>query len=227
MADHGWRQNLDDALSGLYALIYIRYVSIASSYTLLPMDIKTLFTPFPVLPTSRLVLRALRQNDLDDLYAYASDPEIDHYTPWTHYKSLAEAQIDLDSFISEYDRHGLGAWGIEHRAERRLIGIINISPPHPRNRRTEMGFTIARTHWGQGYAAEAATAVIRFGLEKMQLLRIEAVCLPENLASARVLLKIGMQYEGLLRKYQVWRGKPCDLQMYALTADGRDEQKSE
>jgi [ribosomal protein S5]-alanine N-acetyltransferase len=162
-------------------------------------------------------LRALRQNDLDDLFSYASDPEIDRYTPWTHYKSLAEAQVDLDSFIADYDRIGLGAWGIEHRETHRLIGIINISPPHPRNSRTEMGFTIARTHWGKGYATEAAKAVVAFGFEKMHLVRIEAVCLPENLASARVLLKIGMQYEGLLHNYQVWRGHPCDLQMYAVT----------
>lgn len=182
------------------------------------MDIKTIFTPFPTLPTPRLILRALRQNDLDDLYAYASDPEIDRFTPWTHYKSLTEAQTDLDSFIAEYDRDGLGAWGIEHREEHRLIGIINISPPHPHHNRTEMGYTIARTHWGHGYATEAARAVVRFGFDKMQLARIEAVCLPENLASARVLLKIGMQFEGLLHNYQVWRGKPCDLQMYALTA---------
>jgi ribosomal-protein-alanine N-acetyltransferase len=50
----------------------------------------------------------------------------------------------------------------------------------------------------------------------MHLARIEAVCLPENAASGRVLQKAGMQYEGLLRNYQVWRGKPCDLQMWAV-----------
>ena len=109
--------------------------------------------------------------------------------------------------------------GIEHLNEDRLIGIINISPPHPHHRRTEMGFTIARAYWGQGFATEAAQAVVAFGLEKMQLLRIEAVCLPENLASARALIKAGMQYEGLLRNYQVWRDKTCDLQMYAITAE--------
>ena len=74
------------------------------------MDLKTLFTPFPSLSTSRLILRALRQDDLADLYAYASDPEIDRYTPWTHYKSLAEAQTDLNHFIADYDQYGLGAW---------------------------------------------------------------------------------------------------------------------
>jgi RimJ/RimL family protein N-acetyltransferase len=51
------------------------------------MDLKTLFTPFPVLVTPRLILRTLRSSNLDDLYAYASDPEIDQYVPWEHYKT--------------------------------------------------------------------------------------------------------------------------------------------
>lgn len=182
------------------------------------MDIKAFFTPFPTLLTPRLALRALRQSDLRDLYAYASDPEIDRYTPWAHYQSISEAQADLDQFIADYDQHGLGAWGIEYLNEQRLIGIINISPPHHHHHRTELGFTIARTHWSQGFATEAARAVITFGFEKMKLHRIEAVCLPENLASARALVKAGMQYEGLLHHYQVWRNKPCNLHMYAITA---------
>ncbi len=80
------------------------------------MDIRSLFTPFPTLPTQRLTLRAFRQTDLQDLYDYASDPEIDRYTPWSRYQSLAEAQADLDDFIAGYERDGLGAWGIEHIA---------------------------------------------------------------------------------------------------------------
>jgi [ribosomal protein S5]-alanine N-acetyltransferase len=181
------------------------------------MDIKTLFTPFPELPTPRLMLRALRQSDLEDLYTYASDPEIDRYTPWRHYSSLEKAQADLDSFLTEYEHHGLGAWGIEHRMDKRLIGIINISPPHPHHHRTEMGFTIARPYWGHGFATEAAVAVVRFVFDQLKVVRIEAVCMPENIASARVLQKIGMKYEGLLHNYQVWKDKPSDLQMYAVT----------
>jgi ribosomal-protein-alanine N-acetyltransferase len=184
----------------------------------LSMDIRSLFTPFPTLTTQRLMLRALRQTDLQDLFDYASDPEIDRYTPWIRYQSLAEAQADLNDFIADYERDGLGAWGIEHVADQRLVGIINLSLPHPRNRRTELGFTIARAYWRQGFASEAARAVIEFALGPMQLHRVEAVCLPDNLASARALTNAGMQYEGLLRCYQIWRGKPRDLQMYAATA---------
>lgn len=181
------------------------------------MNLKELFTPFPVLQTPRLVLRPLRPSDLHDLYEYASDPEIDRYTPWRHYQSLAEAEADLADFIAEYEREGMGAWGIEHRAEQKLIGIATFSPPH--HRHVELGYTIARSHWGQGLATEAGQALVAFAFEKMGLVRVEAVCLPSHGASARVLEKIGMVREGLLRNYQIWRGQPSDLLMYAITPD--------
>jgi ribosomal-protein-alanine N-acetyltransferase len=186
------------------------------------MDLKALFTPFPQLSTPRLVLRALRLTDLDDLYAYGSDPEIDRFTPWIHYTSREEARENLGEFLAEYEQHGMGAWGIEHRADQRLIGITNLSRPHPMNRRVELGYTISRAYWGQGYATEAVQALIRFGLDQMHLVRIEAVCLPEHQASARVMQKAGMQFEGVLHSYQIWRGQPCDLLMYAITEqDGK------
>lgn len=180
------------------------------------MDIKALFTPFQVLPTPRLILRALQPSDLDDLYEYASDPEIDHYVPWEHYKNIEEARENLNEFLADYEQHGMGARGIEHRTDQKLIGIINFSCPHPINRRVEVGYTISRAYWGQGLATEAAKALIEFGFEKMNLARIEAVVMPEHLASARVLEKSGMQFEGALHNYQVWRDQPRDLHMYAV-----------
>jgi ribosomal-protein-alanine N-acetyltransferase len=182
------------------------------------VDIKALFTPFPTLDTERLVLRALRSDDLDDLYSYASDPQIDRFTPWTHYLSREEARADLEEFLAEYERDGLGAWGIEHRTDRRLIGIASFSPPQRHHRRVELGYTIARAYWGQGYATEAVQALIRFGFERMDLVRIEAVVLPDHAASARVLERAGMSFEGLLHSYQIWRGRPRDLRMYAVTS---------
>lgn len=179
------------------------------------MDLKTLFAPFPVLTTPRLILRALRPTDLDDLYEYASDPEIDQYVPWEHYKNIEEARENLNEFLEEYEKDGFGAWGIEHRADKKLIGIININKPGY-NRRVEVGYTIARAYWGQGLATEALKALIQYGFERLDLARIEAVVLPENLASASVLEKSGMQFEGLLHSYQVWKNKPCDLRMYAI-----------
>jgi [ribosomal protein S5]-alanine N-acetyltransferase len=133
-------------------------------------DIKSFFTPFPTLETPRLILRALRPNDLDDLYAYASDPEIDHYTPWDHCQSRDETQTDLAGYLAAYDQDGLDAWGIElreAREDRRLIGTCNFVYWRPRNRRAEIGYTIARAYWGHGYATEAARTMIDFGFERM------------------------------------------------------------
>lgn len=184
------------------------------------MELKTHFIPFPTLTTPRLLLRALRPDDLNDLYIYASDPEIDRFTPWRHYTSMEEASADLDEFLKEYEQEGRGlSFGIEHRADRRLIGIATFSQPHPRHRRAELGYTISRLYWGHSYASEAAAEVVRFAFEEMGLVRVEAVCLPDHLASARVLEKIGMQFEGILHSYQTWRGVPCDLKMYAIVRE--------
>jgi ribosomal-protein-alanine N-acetyltransferase len=180
------------------------------------MEPSTRFPDFPLLSTPRLLLRDLRPTDLDDLYEYASDPEIDRYTPWDRYKSLDEAREDLQSYIARYEQGQFRAWGIEHRADKKLIGITNFGFISKEDRRAEMGYTIARKYWGQGLATEAAQALIKYGFEKLDLARIEAVVLPENKASSKVLLKVGMQFEGLLRSYQVWKDKPSDLEMYAI-----------
>jgi ribosomal-protein-alanine N-acetyltransferase len=180
------------------------------------MDIKLPFTTFPVLSTPRLILRDLRFTDLDNLYEYASDPEIDQYTPWDRYMSLDEAREDLGRYIARYEQGHFRAWGIEHLADKKLIGITNFGFVSTEDRRAEMGYTIARKYWGQGLATEAAQALIQYGFEKLDLVRIEAVVLPENKASSKVLIKVGMQLEGLLRSYQVWKGKPSDLEMYAI-----------
>ena len=179
------------------------------------MDSKPSFENFPLLSTPSLILRALDSSDLDDLYEYASDPEIDRYTPWDHYNNIEEARENLNEFLEAYEKHGFWAWGIEHQADKKLIGIININKPGY-DRKVEVGYTIARKYWGQGLATEALQALIRYGFEKLDVARIEAVVLPENKASARVLRKVGMQFEGLLRNYQVWKGKPSDLEMYAI-----------
>lgn len=78
-----------------------------------------------------------------------------------------------------------------------------------------MGFVISPDRWGSGYATEAAQAVLRFGFEGPGLDRIWATCRPENLASVRVLERIGMQREGHLRDHICIRGRWQDSLLYA------------
>ena len=86
----------------------------------------------------------------------------------------------------------------------------------PEHRQAELGFWIGRDWWGQGYAREAARAVLRFGFETLELNRISAHHLVRNPASGRVLLAIGMQREGVLRQRVRKWGKYEDVVLYAV-----------
>ncbi len=81
-------------------------------------------------------------------------PQIDRYTPWSRYGSLDEAHADLAHYVQQYEGGNQPVWGVEHRADRKLIGICDMGWYH-RHRRAEIEYTIARRYWGQGLAAEA------------------------------------------------------------------------
>lgn len=78
-----------------------------------------------------------------------------------------------------------------------------------------MGYVLARKHWGQGYASDAAAAVLGFAREELGLDRVEATCRPGNVASQRVLRRIGMQQEGMLRSHLLIRGRREDSLLFA------------
>lgn len=97
-----------------------------------------------------------------------------------------------------------------------MIGRISLSHYSLRNARAEMDYAMNRKHWGKGLMTEAAKKVINFAFTTLNFNRIEAVCLPENLASIRVLEKNGMQLEGIKREYTFIRGKFDDLKLYSV-----------
>lgn len=90
-----------------------------------------------------------------------------------------------------------------------------LSTTSAEHQRGEMGYVLARKHWGQGYASEAAAAVLGFAREELGLDRVEATCRPGNVASQRVLRRIGMQQEGLLRSHLLIRGRREDSLLFA------------
>jgi ribosomal-protein-alanine N-acetyltransferase len=77
-------------------------------------------------------------------------------------------------------------------------------------------YALNRNHWGKGYATEAVGAAITFGFTSLGLERIEALVMLDNPASAHVLEKVGMRYEGVLRSYMRIRGAFYDLRMYSI-----------
>ncbi|GGN51543.1 GNAT family N-acetyltransferase [Oceanobacillus indicireducens] len=110
----------------------------------------------------------------------------------------------------------IAPWAIEYKPNSEMIGTIDFVNWKPASRVAEIGYVLHCDYWGKGLMTEAVKRVIQFGFEQMNLVLIEAVCLPENVGSYRVMEKAGLQYEGTLRKARVIKGKNQDIKMYAI-----------
>ena len=172
---------------------------------------------FLTLQTPRLILRKITIEDAEDIFAYANDPQVTNYTLWDAHQSIKDTYEYLNNVAFAIYRSGKGMkWGIVEKESGKLIGTCSLHTT-PIHRRAELGYVIARDYWGQGLMTEAATAAIAFGFHVMQLLRIQAFCAVENVGSARVLEKSGMQFEGILHNYVFTKERPWDVKMYAIT----------
>ncbi len=170
----------------------------------------------PTLETERLVLRKMTLDDAGAVFAYASDPEVTRYVIWETHRSLEDSRAFLDLVARKYEGGGEPDWGIVYKGDGRFVGtcgFVNWSPEHAR---AEMGYVLHRDYWGRGLVPEAVRAMISFGFGRMNLNRIEARCIAENAASARVMEKAGMAHEGTLRQREFLKGAYRDMKLYAI-----------
>ena len=163
---------------------------------------------FPELHTPRLLLRRLRMEDAEDIFAYASDPQVTPYLMWETHRSIADTLDFLERTLQSYRDGGLPVWAIEHVAEKKVIGSCGFADLAARHARAEVGYAIGRKYWRQGIMTEALRAMLRYCFEVLQLNRVEARCDVENTGSWRVMEKAGMKFEGVLRQNIILHGRP-------------------
>ena len=170
----------------------------------------------PTLETERLILRKLTPADEADVFAYASDPEVARLVPWEAHCSLDDTRRFLRGVLERYARGEPDVWAIAEKASGRVIGTIRMGEYRVQHGRASVGYALARSYWNRGLTTEALRAVLRFGFDVVGLNRILAVCYPENPASARVMEKVGMTYEGTLRDAAFEKGRYRSLKVYAI-----------
>ena len=169
----------------------------------------------PDLETKRLRLRRMTLADADAVFDYASDPEVTRYVTWDTHRTVRDSEEFLRSVVSGYEAGEQADWGITEKLSGRFIGSCGLHPV-PEHSRAELGYVLSREYWGRGIMPEAVRAMIRFGFEKLDLERVEARCIAENTASARVMEKSGMIYEGTLRERELIKGTRRDMKFYAI-----------
>ena len=154
------------------------------------------------LETLRMWLRPLAKADLDILAEIYSAPEVMRYRLISQPVSRKQTQEMLASYLAHWEQYGFGRWATIYKANQWLIGHCGLEYLASLNE-VEVNYLLAREYWGQGLATESAIALLRYGFESLQVERLVALAKPENLASRRVMEKIGMQYEKTIQLYGV------------------------
>lgn len=169
------------------------------------------------LATERLLLREFVEDDWRAVLAYQSDPRYLKYSPWTR-RTADEVQSFVSGFVEWQSQQPRTSYqlAIVLRAEGRLIGNCGIRMEMADSQQANVGYELAPDYWGEGYATEAAHSMLAFGFDELQLHRIWAHCVAENVASYRVLEKIGMRREGRLREEEWIRGRWWDTLVYGV-----------
>ncbi|MDR0267279.1 GNAT family N-acetyltransferase [Paenibacillus sp.] len=173
----------------------------------------------PVLETERLILRKLTVNDVGDVFDYCSDEEISKFTTWYSHQTLDDSKQYVDHVIGLYEENSIAPWGIEDKKTGKIIGTVGFVYWNPKQARAELAYALGRAYWNKGLMSEAARKIVQYGFEVMQLVRIEARCLLLNMGSSRVMEKCGMEFEGILRKHALIKGKFEDLKLYSIIHD--------
>jgi RimJ/RimL family protein N-acetyltransferase len=161
--------------------------------------------------TPRLCLRPFEPSDLEAYHAAVyGDAEVMRFMPGGVPREKTQTEALIQEFIAFKRDHCFGAWAVVY--EDRVIGhcgLIYI----PNTREIELFYALGKAHWGSGLTTEAAKAVLDYGFETCELRLIHALAVPENVASTRVMEKIGLAYQGVTKRY--YGGTP--LAHYQIT----------
>jgi len=170
----------------------------------------------PVLETERLVLRPYTPADAMRVQQMCNDWEVASTTlalPHPYPDGAAEQWI---STHGESFRQGTEyTLAITLKTDGQVVGSISLSV-NKDHRRGDLGYMVAKEHWNRGYCTEAARAMLGYGLGVLGLNRIQAMHFPRNAASGRVMQKLGMTREGLLRQYVSNRDGLEDVVFYSI-----------
>ena len=172
--------------------------------------------PTPTLNTPRLILRPFAQTDTDAVFALQSNARVLRYWDSPPWKERAQAERFIKACY-QMEEEGSGARvAIERRADNVFIGWCSLSKWNPVYRSARLGYCLDDSEWGKGLATEATGALLQWALDMLDLNRVQADTDTRNIASSRVLEKLGFVREGMLREDCIVDGEVSDSWVYGL-----------
>ena len=162
----------------------------------------------PIIETERLILRGPIPNDADVWVTFIDEPDFGRYLPRSKVVRTPRqrAERTMTFYQQRWETQPLNAigWAVTRKEDGQFIGLCGVDVLEGTND-GELDYYYGKPYWGQGFATEAARAVVRFGFEHTSWERIVAAIVPANIASGRVLAHLGLIYEKHVNYYE-WTG---------------------
>lgn len=153
------------------------------------------------LESERLILRKFVIDDAEDMFNnWASDDEVTKYLTWPTHASIDVTKFVLNDWIANYEKNDFFNWAIELKETGKVIGNISVVRINENVLSADIGYCMSRPLWGNGIMPEALKTVLDFLFNEVEFNRIVACHDIANPKSGRVMEKVGMKYEGVLRQ---------------------------
>jgi len=178
-----------------------------------------------MLKTNRLNIRELTFADIDNVHELHSLPETDEFNTLGIPETIQATEKILDEWLTVQKQEPRNSYvfGIDKNEDNCFIGLIALNLGKVNYRTAEVWFKIHKNFWRKGYTTEALTKILDFAFNDLKLHRIEAGCAVENIASGKVLEKVGMKQEGMKRKKLPIRGEWKDNYFYGILEEDFDK----
>ena len=174
------------------------------------------FEPFPILETDRIILRQIKEKDIESIYRFYSDRESLKYIARDLFTKIEKAVEKVNLFQKYYEERKAIWWTFNQKPKDEFIGFGGLFEISKESNKAEIGYGLLPEYWGNGIMSEVVEKLVDFGFNEMKLHKIYGRITPGHNASIRILEKFGFQKEGVLRDDEFAQNKYFDTAIYSL-----------
>lgn len=169
--------------------------------------------------TQRLIIRLVEEKDIASLFEVNGDDEVTLYLPYETWKTIEDGNSWYERMCSLQATDTVLQFVIVEKESDRVIGSCLLFRLEEASARAEIGYVMGRAYWQKGFTFETLSGLIKYAFEDCALRRLEAEIDPRNIASNKLLLKLGFKKEGMLRQRYFAKGEISDSNIYGLLSE--------
>lgn len=169
------------------------------------------------LSSERLLLRKLIITDDKDMFEYSSKAEVTQFLSWNAHTKVQQTQEFISRTLKEYNDTKSYPYAIVLKSTNKMIGVLRAYDINFSNKNCEISYILNPEYQNNGYMVEAINVFKDHCFNDVGFLRIQAKCMVDNESSEKLMKRVGMQFEGVLKKCWIYKGEVLDAKLFAIT----------